>query len=220
MSEIRVENIIGETGVDAVTFTKGINVTGIVTATNVSIGSSVTAGTFHGSGAALTGVSAGKILQVLQTVKKDVYNADVGVGAVGVDVPGLTVTITPTNASNKILVSISVGLSFQDSTPQRIAATLYKGGSVLSDATADASGNIQRVTFADNIGTNSRMTTLSGSYLDTAGSTNATTYSIRISHGYDGTKSIFVNRASSSVESNHGYHMRGISTITVMEVEA
>jgi len=59
MSEIRVENIIGETGVDAVKFTKGINVTGIVTATNVSIGSSVTASTFHGSGASLTGIVSG-----------------------------------------------------------------------------------------------------------------------------------------------------------------
>ena len=59
MSEIRVENIIGETGVDAVNFTKGVNVTGIATATNVSVGSSVTAATFHGSGAALTGISAG-----------------------------------------------------------------------------------------------------------------------------------------------------------------
>ena len=35
MSEIRVENIIGETGTDAVKFTKGINVTGIATDTNV-----------------------------------------------------------------------------------------------------------------------------------------------------------------------------------------
>ena len=43
MSEIRVTNIIGETGVDAVTFTKGINATGIVTATS-----------FAGSGANLT----------------------------------------------------------------------------------------------------------------------------------------------------------------------
>ena len=59
MSEIRVENIIGETGNDAVKFTKGINVTGIATATNVSVGSSVTAATFHGSGANLTGISAG-----------------------------------------------------------------------------------------------------------------------------------------------------------------
>ena len=53
MSEIRVENIIGETGVDAVKFTKGVNVTGIVTATS-----------FAGSGAALTGISAG--IQVAQ----------------------------------------------------------------------------------------------------------------------------------------------------------
>ena len=59
MSEIRVENIIGETGTDAVKFTKGINVTGIATATNVSVGSSVTASTFHGNGAGLTNVTAG-----------------------------------------------------------------------------------------------------------------------------------------------------------------
>ena len=59
MSEIRVENIIGETGSDAVKFTKGINVTGIATATNVSVGSSVTATNFFGSGAALTGISPG-----------------------------------------------------------------------------------------------------------------------------------------------------------------
>ena len=59
MSEIRVENIIGETGSDAVKFTKGINVTGIATATNVSVGSSVTAATYYGSGANLSGLSAG-----------------------------------------------------------------------------------------------------------------------------------------------------------------
>tara|TARA_B100000927_G_C16264550_1_gene388877 strand:+ start:20 stop:616 length:597 start_codon:yes stop_codon:yes gene_type:complete len=61
MSEIRVENIIGETGTDAVTFSKGLSTTGIVTATNVSVGSSVTAATFHGSGANLTGIVAGLV---------------------------------------------------------------------------------------------------------------------------------------------------------------
>ena len=63
MSEIRVENIIGETGVDAVNFTKGINATGTLTSTNVSVASSVTAGTFHGNGAGLTGVSGGILLR-------------------------------------------------------------------------------------------------------------------------------------------------------------
>ena len=59
MSEVRVDNITGENKTDAVKFTKGINVTGIATVGNVSVGSSVTASTFHGSGASLTGISAG-----------------------------------------------------------------------------------------------------------------------------------------------------------------
>ena len=67
MSEVRVDNITGETGTDAVKFTKGITVTGIATVGNVSVGSSVTAATLIGNGAGLTGVTAGKLL------KKTVY---------------------------------------------------------------------------------------------------------------------------------------------------
>ena len=63
MSEVRVDNITGETGTDAVKFTKGINVTGIATVGNVSVGSSVTAATLFGNGAGLTGVVAGKLLR-------------------------------------------------------------------------------------------------------------------------------------------------------------
>ena len=63
MSEIRVENITGETGTDAVKFTKGITVTGIATVGNVSVGSSVTAATLFGNGAGLTGVTAGLLLK-------------------------------------------------------------------------------------------------------------------------------------------------------------
>ena len=49
MSEIRVTDIKGETGLDAVNFSKGINISsGIVTATS-----------FSGSGASLTGLTAG-----------------------------------------------------------------------------------------------------------------------------------------------------------------
>ena len=63
MSEIRVENITGQTGVESVQFTKGINATGTLTSTNVSVASSVTAGTLHGNGAGLTGVSGGILLR-------------------------------------------------------------------------------------------------------------------------------------------------------------
>ena len=105
MSEIRVENIIGETGTDAVKFTKGINVTGIVTATNVSIGSSVTATSFFGSGAGLSGVSAGKILQIVQQYDTNFTRAAVNTNSFTATTH--QVSITPTAANSKILVNIS-----------------------------------------------------------------------------------------------------------------
>ena len=63
MSEIKTTKIIGENGIDAVNFTSGLNVTGVSTATNVSVASSVTAGTLFGNGAGLTGVVAGTLIR-------------------------------------------------------------------------------------------------------------------------------------------------------------
>ena len=94
MSEIRVTNIIGETGTDAVNFTKGVNVTGIVTATS-----------FAGNGAALTNVSAGKVLQIVQR-----YDSSFTRNANSTSTYAATahyVEITPTAANSKILVNIS-----------------------------------------------------------------------------------------------------------------
>ena len=80
MSEIRVTSVVGENGGDPVGLTTGFTVgpltgttgigatithqghaqfAGVCTATNVSVASSVTALTFFGSGANLTGISAG-----------------------------------------------------------------------------------------------------------------------------------------------------------------
>ena len=106
MSEIKTTKIIGETGVDAVNFTSGLNVTGISTSTNVSVASSVTAGTFFGNGAGLTGVSAGTLL------KKTAYTIarqSIGSAAFGMDdsIPQrsegtefFSQAYSPTNTSN------------------------------------------------------------------------------------------------------------------------
>ena len=77
MSEIRVDNITGETGTDAVKFTKGITVTGIATVGNVSVGSSVTAATLFGNGAGLTGLTSGKLLRksYYPIVRQSITNA-------------------------------------------------------------------------------------------------------------------------------------------------
>tara|TARA_B100001989_G_scaffold226113_1_gene181536 strand:- start:1445 stop:2146 length:702 start_codon:yes stop_codon:yes gene_type:complete len=77
MSEIRVENIIGENGTDAVKFTKGINVTGVCTATSFigSVAASQLTGALPAiSGANLTGISQ-KIVQVKQLYYSNTPNA-------------------------------------------------------------------------------------------------------------------------------------------------
>ena len=100
MSEIRVENIIGETGNDAVKFTKGINVTGVTTATSFSgSGANLTslpAGNLTGalpaiSGANLTGVGAGKLLKIHHATTSTTVNVTTPTRAD----TGLTVTFTP-----------------------------------------------------------------------------------------------------------------------------
>ena len=106
MSEIKTTKIIGETGVDAVNFTSGLNVTGISTSTNVSVASSVTAATLFGNGAGLTGVTAGTLL------KKTAYTIarqSIGSAAFGMDdtIPQrsegtefFSQAYSPTNTSN------------------------------------------------------------------------------------------------------------------------
>ena len=57
MSDLRVTNLKGRTAGSSPTLPDGVVISGIATATNVSVGSSVTAGTFHGNGAGLTGLN-------------------------------------------------------------------------------------------------------------------------------------------------------------------
>ena len=134
MSEIRVTNIIGETGTDAVTFTKGINVTGIVTATS-----------FFGSGAGLSGVSAGKILQVVSQTKSDTASQSLASGAWwSYTDTSLRVTLTPSSASNKILLFAQI--SWSEGSGQWYHFKFEKDGADITGAIGDASSSRQRTT--------------------------------------------------------------------------
>ena len=215
MSEIRVENIIGETGTDAVNFTKGINVTGIVTATNVSIGSSVTAGTFHGSGAALTGVSAGKILQVVSVTKTDVFSTST-TGSY-VDITGLTVNITPTKANSNILVMAVIGVHVSGDASS-IALTTADGTAIIQGDVVSGKDSVSTGAYA---GGNSTGEAWYGNnpapifklHDPSYSLGNTLTYKCRVK-GNTGTT--YVNRNQSD---SGQYAFRTASTITLMEVE-
>ena len=215
MSEIRVENIVGETGTDAVKFTKGINVTGIVTATNVSIGSSVTAGTFHGSGAALTGVSAGKILQVVSVTKTDVFSTST-TGSY-VDITGLTVNITPTKANSNILVMAVIGVHVSGDA-SAIALTTADGTAIIQGDIVSGKDSVSTGAYA---GGNSTGEAWYGNnpapifklHDPSYSLGNTLTYKMRVK-GNSGTT--YVNRNQSD---SGQYAKRTASTITLMEVE-
>jgi len=212
MSEIRVENIIGETGTDAVKFTKGINVTGIATATNVSVGSSVTAATFHGSGAALTGVSAGKILQVVQGYKKDMFSS----ASNDVEITGLNVTITQTASNSKLLISSSVyyGVSGRS----LVGFNLYDGSTEITAANSTA-GTTDNYFMTGHVHTSSSTNqtysvfNVTNTFLyDGFGDTNAHTIKVYGTTGDSST--LYINRRAYSDDYSAPSH------ITVMEVAA
>ena len=211
MSEIRVENIIGETGTDAVNFTKGVNVTGIVTATS-----------FAGNGAALTNVSAGKILQVVQVVKTDTQTiTNSGYPSTLTAISGLQPVITPTSSSSKILLqwSVNVSAGTNSHTSNLFYRTISGSEAEISAFKGDAASNRTR-SAQQNYGGNDSIDIykhhiFSGIYLDTPNTTSAITYSVKFRTN-DST--IYINRSQSDNDAN--WSARTASTFLLMEVSS
>ena len=131
MSEIRVENIVGENGVDAVQFTKGINATGTLTSTNVSVASSVTAGTLHGNGAGLTGVSGGILLRKsFYTITRQAIGAvqfpnDDTVPQIDEGVEFFSQAYTPSTANCDLYIYCSAGMRERTNVADDVGMALF-----------------------------------------------------------------------------------------------
>lgn len=169
----------------------------------------LTANSFIGDGSALTGVSAGKVLQVLQTIKTD--TAIISGATAYTDVSGLSVNITPSSASNKVLI-IATYMIMGDTNTQgyvvvaRDSTPLGRGVSNGNRVRA----NTQSYPNQTNEGKNS-----SFCYLDSPNSTSQITYKLRTRN--QGTGNIYVNRSQGWT--NSAQSSTNASTITVMEIE-
>ena len=164
------------------------------------------------------GATAGQVIQVVQTVKTDTFSATLASGTFTGEVTGLTASITPSSASNKVLVHCVIDMGCSAGT--RLSTALYKGGSVITSATGDSAGSRSRVTSSSNIGATTSFYMhgmISFMYLDSPSTTSSTTYSVRMMQGSGGSATIYVNRASEDDDAS--YQVRSISTITVMEVK-
>jgi len=159
-----------------------------------------------------TGVG-GKILQVVQTVKTDTtsYNT-IDTWA---DISGMSVSITPSSASNKILVTANANIGILQESYYIVR--LEKGGTAI--ALGDGSGNRTQGYFGQRSpGHSEFIDNTVINFLDTAGSTSAITYNLAWYLAYTSGSTLYLNRCH--YDANQDYAPRMSSTITAMEVAA
>ena len=131
MSEIKTTKITGETGVDAVNFTSGLNVTGVSTATNVSTASSVTAGTFYGNGAGLTNVTAGLLLRKTayeiprQAIGSAAFPLDDTIPQISEGTQFFSQAYTPSTANCDLYIYCSAGIRERTNVADDVGMALF-----------------------------------------------------------------------------------------------
>jgi hypothetical protein len=117
---------------------------------------------------------AGKVLQVISTVKVDTFTT---ASTSLVDITGLSVSITPSSASNKVLVIVQFHTG-NDSGGDSCYFSLLRGATAIGGGTA-ASLRPSGFTMALSSNTSEAMIA-GGHFLDSPSTTSATTYKIQM----------------------------------------
>ena len=143
----------------------------------------------------------GSVLQVVQIVKTDSFtSATSGF----VDITGLSVSITPTSATSKILIFATITAG--SGTGDNLGFNLVRNSTNINQST---SGTANR-TLTQNYGTAFQSITSPITFLDSPSTTSATTYKLQMDSGGLTTCKINVR----STDSYYG----GVSQITLMEI--
>jgi hypothetical protein len=153
----------------------------------------------------------GKVLQVVSTTLSTTFSA--GVSGSFVDITGLSVSITPSAASSKVLILYMVSLFNQTGTNLGFM-NLVRNSTNLAQGTGEGSRTVA-TNGVDTLNSYAPTAAISGNFLDAPATTSATTYKITMM-GANGT--MYVNR--SSTDNNENNRPRFSSTITVMEIGA
>jgi hypothetical protein len=160
----------------------------------------------------LTYRGTGSVLQVLSVTKTDSFSTT---ASVFTDVTGLSVSITPTSSTSKILVMLSMSLAGQNAnggaTYKFVRGSTDIGVGNLEGSRLQASGGLGYLADSN------AFTTISGSFLDSPATTSSTTYKIQVVGSNPG-GGVYVNRSQNNTDGSPSYNSRTISTITVMEI--
>ena len=156
----------------------------------------------------VSGAGGGKIGQVIQTVKTDVFSTT---STSFVDVTGLTATITPSATSSKILVTVNLNVGSSDNS---ISTILLRDSTQI--ALGDAASNRSRSFGATAFINNTVQVPFNTNFLDSPNTTSATTY--KIQGGAVGGGTLYYGRGSN--DGDNSQHARTIQIITLTEILA
>ena len=164
--------------------------------------------------ATLAPASSAAVVQVKSTTLTSTFS---GVASLGtfLDITGLTISITPTSASNKIMVFAEVAASTASGVGTVTA--ILTGGNCASYR-GDADQTRQRAAVSQTYPLDRAPCTLNLLYLDSPATTSATVYGVGLNYGNNSgaTDTVYCNRGYT--DTNNTYTVRTASTITVMEV--
>ena len=152
---------------------------------------------------------SGGIIQTVQSVKTDTASESISAGGTSSSI--VSVSITPSSASSKILVIADLSASFSDT---GVYLKLFRGSTQI--ALGDASGNRQRVSTHLLTDQSFIMSSCSCTFLDAPSTTSSTTYHLKAGHPSPSTTTVYFNRSNN--DSNAVQIARGISTLMLMEV--
>lgn len=160
---------------------------------------------------------AGNVLQVIQTVKTDTFSASPGKNS-WTDITGLSVSITPTTSTNKILVFIDVAVGHSGTqTTGGSVVRLVRGSTPIYVGDTAGSRALAINSFPYIAAPQYTISRYSGVFLDSPATTSSTTYKYQISGESTG-YTVYVNR--NGHDADRWEDPRVASSITVMEVAA
>ena len=209
-SEVKANKLSPATGVTT-TLGDASDVFQLPASAEIDIASGATLdinGTADFTGATVTGLSAGKVLQVVQTFKNDTWSTSDTDAFM--DITGFEADITPSSTSNKILFTASC----QFGAANVCLFRLMRDSTEIAPATSDAGYNSA---FQSYPADSASGILASFSYLDSPSSTSALTYKLQVKNRGSG-YSTYLNRSSGD-SSDSGYGFRGASSIILMEIE-
>ena len=157
--------------------------------------------------------SPGSVVQTLQTVKTDT-DSTTNVNSFE-DISGMSVSITPTSSTSKVLVTVDMRLS--TNTNRNITYRLMRGSTAIyiGDASSSRTQSTGGMRLTDDASYDMQSET--AVFLDSPATTSATTYKVMWTQTFSSSgESMYINRSYDDNDSDD--RNRCASSITVMEI--